>query len=161
LSESGGSDEGPLTSRDERLKLIRQRGWLFYLRYLIVGGVNTAFGYCVFAALTFLLSPHLDYAYVFAGLSSHVVNVTFSYSTYRFFIFGAVGGFLSGWWKAQVSYFLSGIPGAFLLVPLVHGLIFVGISEVAAPYIAGAIGLLIQVVISLYVNIRFVFRGKE
>lgn len=148
-----------MTSTNERLGLVRQRGWLFYLRYLIVGGVNTAFGYGVFAALTFLLSPHLDYAYVFAGLLSHVVNVTFSYSTYRFFIFGAAGGFLAGWWKAQLSYFLTGIPGAFLLVPLVHGLIILGVSEGAAPYIAGAVGLLIQIIISLYVNIRFVFKS--
>jgi hypothetical protein len=158
LSESGGGVKESVTSVDERLALVRQRGWLFYFRYLIVGGVNTAFGYGVFAALTFLLSPHLDYAYVFAGLSSHVVNVTFSYSMYRFFIFGAVGSFVAGWWKAQISYFLSGIPGAFLLVPLVHGLILLGVSESGAPYLAGAVGLGVQVTISLYVNLRFVFR---
>jgi putative flippase GtrA len=55
-----------------------------FFRFLVVGGVNTAFGYSVFAALILLRVP-----YPVAALLSTVAGVLFNFKSYGTFVFGS------------------------------------------------------------------------
>lgn len=54
-----------------------------FVRYLLIGGVNTAFGYSVFALLIFL-GWHYSIALFFAT----VTGVVFNFQTFGIFVFG-------------------------------------------------------------------------
>ncbi|MGC2619975.1 MAG: GtrA family protein, partial [Acidobacteriaceae bacterium] len=66
-------------------------------RYLVVGVCNTIFGYSTYAGLTLLLTPHVRYAYIVASVLSGLVNITFSFLTYKWFIFKTRGNYLREW----------------------------------------------------------------
>jgi putative flippase GtrA len=55
-----------------------------FFRYLVVGAVNTLFGYSVFAALILLHVP-----YPIAGLVSTVAGVLFNFKSYGALVFGS------------------------------------------------------------------------
>lgn len=59
------------------------------LRYLLVGGVNFAFGLAVFVALQVALGEAIGYAAVFC--IAWVINVTESYALNRMFVFRVRG----------------------------------------------------------------------
>lgn len=72
------------------------------VRFLLVGGVNTAFGYSSFAALYFCLSRFVHYLVIV--LISTVVNVTFSYLTYKFLVFQTHGDYLREYLRFYAVY---------------------------------------------------------
>ena len=74
-------DEGKLRS------LLRRE----QVRYLLVGGYNTAFGYLFFALLVVLLADRIHYTILL--LVSHVVSTLNAYLGYRLFVFRVRGGF--------------------------------------------------------------------
>lgn len=53
-----------------------------FFRYLVVGGINTAFGYGIFAGLILLQVP-----YPLAALVSTVAGVLFNFKSYGAFVF--------------------------------------------------------------------------
>jgi putative flippase GtrA len=63
--------------------LIRKLSRSRFLRFLVVGGINTVFGYGVFAALILL-----GVWYPVAGLVSTVLGVLFNFVTTGTFVFG-------------------------------------------------------------------------
>src|SRR5450830_1618489 len=62
------------------------------LLYLVVGGWNTAFGYCIWAVLQFLLGNHLHYLVVV--LISWPIAVLNAYLGYRYIVFRSRGSIL-------------------------------------------------------------------
>jgi putative flippase GtrA len=65
-----------LTPKD----LLRSR----FVRFLLVGGINTLFGYGVFAALILLRVP-----YALAALVSTVAGILFNFKSYGTLVFGS------------------------------------------------------------------------
>ena len=57
-----------------------------FIRYLIVGGVNTAFGYSVFAILTYA-----GLRYPFAVLLATIAGCIFNFRSYGAFVFKSAG----------------------------------------------------------------------
>jgi hypothetical protein len=130
-------------------------------KFLLIGAVNTALGYFVFASLVYATTSFGRYHYVAAALVAHFINVTISYSNYRLFTVTDRPPYWIGWRRAQLAYWLTAIPGSLMLAPTVEILVGLKIESSQAPYIAGAMLLLLQVVLTVYSNIRYVFRRAD
>ncbi|MBQ6071439.1 MAG: GtrA family protein [Bacteroidales bacterium] len=59
-----------------------------FIRFLLVAGLNTAFGWCIFALLRFLfgLIPHIDPLF-WATLLGTIISVLFNFKTYGHLVF--------------------------------------------------------------------------
>jgi len=128
-----------------------------FARYLVTGAGNTLFGYGSFAALTALLTPVIPKAYILAVLISSLINITFSYLTYKWFVFKTKGNYLREWSRVVVVYSGSIALGVILLPLLVWILERTTNLHRGAPYIAGACLTAISVVFSFVGHRRFSF----
>lgn len=72
------------------------------IRYLLVGGYNTAFGYILFVLLLMLLESHVHYLIVL--VVSHVIAVTNAYLAYKFMVFKTQGQWLREFGKFNAVY---------------------------------------------------------
>lgn len=87
------------------------------LRYLLVGGGNTAFGYLATVGLYYSLSHRLHI--VIIGIIANVVCITEAFITYKLFVFNSRAGWLHEYLRCYVVYggsALIGIAGLWLLV---------------------------------------------
>lgn len=82
-----------------------------FFRYLVVGGINTLFGYGCYAALTAVLQPRLSHGYIIANLLSGIINTTFSYLGYKWFVFRTKGNYLREWVRAVAVYSTAVVAG--------------------------------------------------
>ena len=101
------------------------------VRYLIVGGINTALGIALFSAFLFGLNrlapthifgllttqPRLAIA---ANILSTPINITISYLNYKFFVFRTRGNMLREWLKAFGVYGISNLIGLVALGVVTH-----------------------------------------
>ena len=113
-----------------------------FLRFLIVGGLNTAFSYSVYAALLYL-----GLNYFLANLLAFLIGVVFSFKTQGVLVFRNTDNkllfrFLATW---IVIYFVN--------IGLVRFSISIGFND----YLAGLVALPLVVAFS-YVAQRSVFR---
>jgi len=119
-------------------------------RFLVIGGCNTASGYCVFAVIYYLLSPRVHYLLVLALAT--VVNVTISYLTQKFFVFRTSGNCLLEYLRFYLVYAVPIALGFVMFPMLVSGL-------GANPYLAQGLILLVTVVLSYLGHSRVSFRA--
>jgi putative flippase GtrA len=130
-------------------------------RYLAVGMVNTAFGYGSYAILTALLTPHLRAGYMYASAISSVLGITFSFLTYKWFVFRTRGNYLREWGRCFVVYGGTILIGLALL-PVLVTLVELAIDEKwLAPYLAGALVLATQVVSGFIGHRKYSFRQRN
>lgn len=87
------------------------------LRYLVAGGVNTVFGYGVSVLLYSLLHQRLHI--VLIGIIINIVTITFSFLTYKLFVFKTKEGWLREYLRCYVIYGTSLVVGICLLWLLV------------------------------------------
>jgi putative flippase GtrA len=128
-----------------------------FARYLVVGFVNTVFGYFSFAALNRLLAPHIPYAYIFAGPIANAINITFSFLNYKWFIFKTRGNYIREWLRCAAVSSGGIILGTISLPTLVFLIRFLTPAKDAAPYIGWAILLAASVLMSYIGHRRFTF----
>jgi putative flippase GtrA len=108
-------------------------------RYLVVGLVNTVFGYSTYAGLTALLTPHIRFAYMVASVISSFLNITFAFFNYKWFIFRTKGNYLREWSRCIVVYGGTMGTGTLLLPVAVFLVRHLTPADRSAPYIAGAL----------------------
>ncbi len=108
-------------------------------RYMVVGACNTIFAYSTYAGLTALLTPHIPYAYVFASLIAGLLNITFSFLNYKWFVFKTKGNYLREWSRCIVVYGGTALLSTAVLPVTVFFLRHFTPADRSAPYIAGAI----------------------
>lgn len=126
-------------------------------RYLLVGIANTIFGYSTYAALTAILTPHIPYAYVLAGVLSNVLNITVAFLNYKWFVFQTKGNYLREWLRCLLVY-SGGIAMGAALLPLTVFLIRHATTfNASAPYIAGALLMGLNVIVSFLGHKKFSF----
>lgn len=132
-----------------------------FARYLVVGLVNTVFGYSTYAALTALLTPRMPYAYIAASLIAGFFAFTFSYLNYKFFIFRTRGNYLREWLRC-VAVYSGGLAFTTLLLPFTVALLrhFTS-ADTSAPYIAGALLMGANVLASFLGHKNFSFAPVE
>ncbi len=131
-------------------------------RYLAVGIWNTAFGYGTFALFTALLDRYVPASYLAASLLSSVLNITVSFLGYKWFVFRTRGNYLREWARCLMVYSGSIALGLVLLPPTVFLVAHFTGSTDAAPYIAGALVMSVQVILSFFGHRTFSFGvGRE
>ena len=129
------------------------------LRYLVVGVWNTAFGYATFALFTALLEPYMPASYMAASLCSSLINITVSFLGYKWFVFKTRGNYVREWLRCLVVYSGSIALGLALLPPTVLAVGAVTGNPRSAPYIAGALLMAAQVVLSFFGHKNFSFKA--
>ena len=128
-------------------------------RYLLVGAGNTIFGYSTYALLTAILDPIVPHGYVLASVISSVLNITFSYLNYKWFVFKTKGNYVREWVRC-VAVYSGGIVLSALLLPVVVFAIRHWTKYVAAaPYIAGALLMGVTTIYSFLGHKKFSFRS--
>ena len=121
------------------------------LRYLVVGGINTLFGYGLGVGLYLALSPMLHILVI--GVIGSVIAITFSFTTFKLFVFGTRGHWLQEYLRSYVVYGGTGVLGILLVWVLVDGL--------RMPiWIAQGIAILLTVLVSYLGHARFTFRRR-
>jgi len=107
------------------------------LRYLLVGGWNTLFGYVAFVALYYLVPFH----YMIIVIISNIVAITNAYLCYKFLVFRTRGHYLREYLKFYVVYGTSMIMGITMLSLLVE---LLRLHPVAAQTIIVPVGIVIS-----------------
>ncbi|MBF8254932.1 MAG: GtrA family protein [Deltaproteobacteria bacterium] len=138
-------------------------------RYLVIGIWNTAFGYGTFVLFTALLDRYMPASYMAASLLSSLLNITVSFLGYKWFVFKTKGSYLQEWVRCVTVYSGSIVLGLALLPPAVFLVSYLTGNPGTAPYIAGALVLGVQGVLSFLGHRSFSFkdvggaviRGKE
>lgn len=122
-----------------------------FVRYLLTGGVNTAFSYGVYVAFTWFLSGYVRGAYMFAAVFGNVLTISFSYLNYKFFVFKTRGNYLREYLRAYVVYGGVALLGLALLPFLVEVL---GVN----PYLAPLVIIPVTVLCSFFGHKHYSFR---
>jgi glycosyltransferase involved in cell wall biosynthesis len=169
LESATATREDPLTNTDRTS--LRDIPWVARLtshippgqftRYLIVGVWNTFFGYSLYALFVALLTPRLQFAYIYASAFSNLIAITVAYFGYKFFVFRTKGNYLVEWFRCILVYGSGMLPGLVLLPLLVGGLHYFFHLNRSAPYIAGAILLGTGTIYSFFGHKHFSFRVPD
>ena len=129
-----------------------------FIRYLLVGGFNTLFGYGLFALLNWALTGRLPYAYLFATFFCSLISISIAFLAYKFFVFRTRGHYLREWIRCVSVYASSmvfGMAGMAILVPVLrHSLA----KPQQASYLAAALLTSVTVIISFFGHKKISFR---
>ncbi len=159
--EQGPSPPRRLTD-DETARAVEQFSFRVrygrVLRYLLVGGFNTAFGYSTFAGLNYFLTGRVPYPYMVASVGSSIASITVAFFGYKLFVFKTKGNALREYLRTYVVYGSSALLGLVLLPILVALLNLVTTRQLLVPYIAQALTIPLVVVASYLGHREFSFR---
>ena len=121
-------------------------------QYIFWGVVNTAFGYVISLLLYYSLSPRI--ALILIAILINIVNITFSFITYKAFVFKSKEDWWREYFRAYIVYGGSAIIGIILL------LLFVDFLQIKF-WIAQALLIFVSATISFLGHDRFTFKkGK-
>jgi putative flippase GtrA len=121
------------------------------VKFLLTGGLNTAFGFACFVAFQFLVGARFGYMWTLAV--AHVTTVLFAFMTHMRLVFKVSGSVLRDLWRFE-SVYLVALGANALLLPLAVEI--VGLPVLVAQ--AGITG--INAVISWLGHSRFSFHRK-
>ena len=119
------------------------------LRFFVIGGWNTAFGYACYVALYALAGRRIDYLVI--GVLAHVVAMLNAFTLHRVFVFRSRGPLLADFVRfnlSQVLVFAFGLAGLWCLVSLMR----------IEPVVAQALVTLAAVALSFLMHRHFTFR---
>jgi putative flippase GtrA len=111
------------------------------IRFLIVGGINTLFGWSAFPAIYFLTLA-ARWHYLIVLVITQVICITFSFLTAKFFVFRTRGNFVAEFAKFctfHASYFALNI----IILPIL-------VEVVKINPVIGQFGFAVAVVLSSY-----------
>ena len=130
----------------QAIALIRRLWAIQFLRFLIVGGINTVFGYSVFAVFILLKLP-----YPLAAFLGQTCGVLFNFKTYGILVF-----------KNKDNRLIFKFVGVYIFTYcLTIGLLWVFNFYGVHNLIAGAIIILPVALVGFILNRRFVFRNLK
>lgn len=121
------------------------------IRYLIVGGWNTLFGYGIFAALYFWLGSSMNYLWILS--ISFVISVANSYLGYKIFVFKTKGNVIK---ESLRVYLVYGVSFVFNLIMLPFLVEIVHLNM----YIAQAFVVFVTIIGSYLLHKNFSFKLK-
>ncbi len=130
------------------------------MRYLLVGGFNTVFGYGLFAFLNWEFTPLGSYSYLYAWLLTSLIALTVAFLAYKWFVFRTRGNYFVEWLRCFGVYSGSmafGLIGMAILVPILRAY---SSRPHFASYIAAAILAAINVCLSFIGHKKFSFRQR-
>jgi putative flippase GtrA len=95
----------------------RARAWQV-IRYLMVGGFNTFFGYSLFVGLNYLFRALGVYGSEIASLLSNIISITVAFLGYKWFVFRTRGHYFREWLRCLSIYGTSMVFSLIMLPPL-------------------------------------------
>lgn len=138
----------------------RQSAWQV-VRFVLVGGWNTVFGYGVYAAFTYLLTGRVPHAYMLASVLANIIAITMAYLGHKFVTFRTRGNYLREYLRFYAVYGVTALVGLALLPLAVAGLNHVVANRAHVPYVAQALLLPVGVALSFVGHKRFSFRPPK
>jgi putative flippase GtrA len=142
------------------VKLESSKSHAQFLRYLLVGGFNTVFGYGVFALVNWSISGLGRYSYVLAALLGSLITITVAFLGYKWLVFRTRGNYLAEWLRCLGVYSTSVLVSTGGL-PIVVTLLQPHLrNRASAPYIGGAIMTGLIVIFSFLGHKNVTFRQK-
>jgi putative flippase GtrA len=90
------------------------------LRYLFIGGINTIFGYFISNILYYKILSQLHIIYL--GIIGNLICITFSFLTYKLFVFQTKGNWIKEYLRCYLVYGLTAVIGIMIMWGLVDGL---------------------------------------
>ena len=128
------------------------------VRYLLVGGFNTCFGYGLFVAFNYLFRGIGIYGSEIASLLSNIIAITVAFLGYKWFVFRTQGNYLREWLRCLSVYGTSMVFALVMLPPLTPALRhWFGRSQLASN-VAAAILTVVTVAASYFGHKYFSFR---
>ena len=128
------------------------------VRYLLVGGFNTCFGYALFVAFNYLFRSLGVYGSEIASLLGNVIAITVAFLGYKWFVFRTHGNYLREWLRCLSVYGSSMLFALVMLPPLTLLLRrWCGHSQMASN-VAAAILTVVTVAASYFGHKHFSFR---
>jgi putative flippase GtrA len=128
------------------------------VRYLLVGGFNTCFGYGLFVAFNYLFRSLGVYGSEIASLLGNVIAITVAFLGYKWFVFRTHGNYLREWLRCLSVYGSSMLFALVMLPPLTLLLRrWYGHSQMASN-VAAAILTVVTVAASYFGHKHFSFR---
>ena len=140
------------------MNLQSQRSFRQFLRYLLVGGFNTIFGYGLFALLNWSFTGLGSYSYLYAWLLTSLIALTVAFLGYKWLVFDTQGNYFVEWIRCLGVYSGSmafGFLGMAILVPMIRTRLH---NPYRASYIAAAILAVFNVIFSFIGHKKFSFR---
>jgi putative flippase GtrA len=132
-----------------------------FMRYILVGGFNTVFGYGLFALLNWLSRGLGSYNYIYAAIVGNFVGISVAFLGYKWFVFRTRGNYLVEYIRCFGVYgssALIGLAGLSILVPILRRSLH---QPEEAPYIAAAMMTVVTVVFSFLGHKRISFRARQ
>jgi putative flippase GtrA len=128
------------------------------VRYLLVGGFNTCFGYGLFVAFNYLFRSLGVYGSEIASLLGNVIAITVAFLGYKWFVFRTHGNYLREWMRC-LSVYGSSVLFALVMLPPLTLLLrrWYGHSQMASN-VAAAILTVVTVAASYFGHKHFSFR---
>ena len=127
------------------------------LRYLLVGGFNTVFGYGLFALLNWSFRGLGSFSYMYAAALSNLIAITVAFLGYKWFVFRTRGNYLVEWIRCLGVYGSTALIGL-LSLPILVPVLRVHLERPErASYIAGALMTVVTIIFSFlgHKNISF------
>lgn len=139
--------------RDKEI-LATARKWLESqkVRYLVAGGWNTLFGYCVGLGIYYAFAGRLHIVEI--GVLANVIAITMAFVTYKLFVFKTRGNWLREYFRSYLVYGGMALLGIGMLWALVDGL--------RMPFwLAQGMVVLATIMASYVSHSRFTFRRQD
>ena len=118
----------------------------------MAGAINTIFGYAAGVALYKMFVPAVDL--IFAIIAANILSITFSFLTYKIFVFRTSGRWLVEYCRAYLVY------GGVALLGILLTLFFMQILGLSI-WLTQALVSIVAIVVSYISHKRFTFRMKE
>ena len=119
------------------------------IRFILVGGYNTVFGYALFSALYFAIDNNIHYSLIL--FISYLISILNSFIVLKIFVFNTKGN----WLKECISTYISYI----FLYPINALVLFISIDLYGlSAYIGQLIATIIMPIITYFVLKRFAFK---
>jgi putative flippase GtrA len=146
----------PLRPNGHRIRSLRSSR---FIRYLLVGGWNTAFGFACFAVMNRWVSTFITaYSYLVAYLLASLINITIGFLAYKWFVFRTKGDYFNEWLRTLTVYSGSIAISTLALAPLVTVIRHTTQYQTQAPYIAAALLAVLTICGSFLGHKHFSFR---
>lgn len=121
-------------------------------RYLMVGGINTAFSYFLVVVLHHFLYTHTNMIVI--GIITNIIAILFSFTTQKLFVFRTKGNWLKECFRSYIVYggvALINVAGLWLLVDMMN------VSIWLAPLIAAAFCF----ILTYFLHTSFTFHHRD
>ncbi len=131
------------------------------MRYVLVGGFNTIFGYALFAILNWYFTRIGSYGYMCAWAVTSLISLTVAFLGYKWFVFRTRGNYLAEYIRCLGVYGTTMLVSFLGLTILVTALRHWLYRPELAPYIAAAIMTIVTVTISFLGHKNISFRQPD